>query len=227
MRAKATVIIMKRLLSLLLLSALCLTFVSCDKNNEEVSTLSGFTSSVSEIQYLDAQTSKFIKYFDEQEFDNRIYFECTITTGDIETQYIGAKNGDCMYIKYINSEQTDIFVCDGDKCYSLNQDEKTASVIGDIPVAYSSLISAFSKEQLDRFYETGSETLDSKEYTYEIFNTDGGFVKYYINSNGAPIYLYNWYTGTTDNSISKVAFSVMNNEPDAALFTLPEEYKVV
>ncbi len=215
---------MKKLLCIILASAMCFAFNSCKENgNENQSSPSSATNTVS---YLDISKSVYVPIFNQNEYQKRVFMDCDITIGDVSTKYIAAKSGDCKYIKYSNAEETTVYLFDGLNAYILNETDKTATPIIGIPASYGMLLAAFDSTQLNRFYETGSEKLNDTEYTYETFVTDGGYCKYYINGENTVKYMYNWNTGTSENTVTKVTFNELQNEPDISYFVLPEDYEI-
>lgn len=212
---------MKAYISLLL--ALSFMFLcSCENENKEnkgtkVEVSSAAASTVSTVSYLDLETSELLK---DYRYKDSIYFEATVNT----VQYTAAKSGDKKYVRYVTDTETSVYIFDGTDFYLLDEAEKTAEKVTGIPASYLSLLLAFDEDQLNRFYKTGTETIDGTEYLFETFNTDRGYNKFILDSENKPIHLYNWYT--TDNVI-KVDFALIDTQPDESLFSLPEEYQII
>lgn len=215
---------MKKLLCVTLALLSCFAFSSCKEEGKKVTSTPSTQITVS---YLDINGSVFVSEFNENEFQQRVFMECDIVSGDITKKYTAAKSGDCMYVKYTTADETKIYIYDGFKTYLLNEADKTATVETAIPTSYGNLLFAFDKEQLNRFFETGKEKIGDTEYTFETFVTDGGFCKYYLDNDNNVKYMHNWNTGTSDNAIFKVTFNELHNEPLDSYFTLPEDYTVV
>lgn len=212
---------MKAYISALLVFSLLL-LCSCQSENKgtKIEAPSSAASIVNTVSYLDLETSQLLK---DYRYKDNLYFEATSNSA-ATINYTAAKSGDKKYIKYVTDDETYVYIADGTDFYLLNEDEKTAKRIVGIPSSHYNLLCVFDAEYLDRFLKTGTETIDGKEYDFETFNTDGGYCKFILDEDNNPIYLYNWYT--TDVVI-KVDFTKINDQPDEALFSIPDGYKIV
>lgn len=72
--------------------------------------------------------------------------------------------------------------------------------------------------------ETGKETIDGKEYTFERFENDGDSITYYFDENGDMR-----YCGTENDGEKEMAAFSMRflDEPDMSVFEVPADYTEV
>ena len=167
----------------------------------------------------------------ESLYSNEYYAKYKITN-NVNDDYITievANKGDNIYVKeYSNEIEFLNLVYTNLITFSLDNENKTYSMIEGKTKDVESASSIFSSAQLSEAYTTnlekGTEAINGVEYNYEKFTDDENITTYYFNNENELKFIKYTYNDGTESIIEVLEYSTT---VDDSLFVIPEEYTEV
>ena len=137
------------------------------------------------------------------------------------------ENNALVHIDIVGLFSTKSIITDG-KTYMINDDSRSYSVADtteeDEQEAVSYQDYLVDEEVAVVPVETGKETIDGKEYTFESFDNEGQVITYYFDDNGDMRYCSTEVDGNKE--IVNFTISCLD-EPDMSVFEIPADYTEV
>ncbi|MBE7046803.1 MAG: hypothetical protein E7396_05240 [Ruminococcaceae bacterium] len=193
---------MKRIISLILTFAFCMSFVACSK--DDLST--------------GDEVSRTFTYFNENV--NTAEYLWVISFGG-ETLTMATKNG-VNYNKTENSESTEVQIYKDAKVYRVYDTNKAYMVYDDTENDCFRVETLKSTGINKDNFKSGKNTVEGKEYYYEEFSAENGQDRYYFD--GDELKFIEFIQAGTSTFIK---IESAKNSADDSLFVIPEDYELV
>lgn len=193
---------MKKIISLILVLVLCVSFVAC--SDEESHGNDG--------------VSKTFTYFNENV--NTAEYLWVISFGD-ETLTMATKNG-VNYNKTENSENTEVQIYKDAKVYRVYDANKAYMVYDDTENDCFRVETLKSTGINKDNFKSGKNTVEGKEYYYEEFSAENGQDRYYFDGEELKYIEF-----IQDGTSTFIKIESAKNSADDSLFEIPSDYELV
>lgn len=193
---------MKKIISLILALAVCLSFVACSKDDSDINN----------------GISKTFTYFNEN-VNTAEYLWVISFSG--ETLTMATKNG-VNYNKTENSESTEVQIYKDAKVYRVYDANKAYMVYDDTENDCFRVETLKSTGINKDNFKSGKNTVEGKEYYYEEFTAENGQDRYYFD--GDELKFIEFIQAGTSTFIK---IETAMNSADDSLFVIPEDYELV